>query len=105
MSSKIPKYFGLGVNDKFEQRKLFIATKMKHMKTSSSDNTSWSMSFLEKNVTGGIDCFANLDKTIDFPRDGSEGKHLLDSGNPRTKCTDSLVREMTLPLKTISADL
>jgi len=66
MSSKIPKYFGLGVNDKFEQRKLFIATKMKHMNTSSSDNTSWSMSFLEKNVTGGIDCFANLNKTIDF---------------------------------------
>lgn len=63
------------------------------------------MSFLEKNLMDGMDCLPNLDNSIDFPRDESKGKDFSDIGNPRTKCTDSLASEMTLPFKTISADL
>ena len=46
-----------------------------------------------------------LDKQIDLPRLESKGKGFAVIGNPRTRWTDSLVSEMTLPPKTISPDL
>ena len=46
-----------------------------------------------------------LDKQIDLPRLESKGKGFAVIGNPRTRWTDSLVSEMTLPSKTKSPDL
>ena len=40
-----------------------------------------------------------------FPMEGSEGNGKSVIGTPRTKWTDSLVREITLPSITMSPDL
>ena len=87
------------------QRKLLRATRAKQVTNSSSDFVSWLVILLAKKDTAGMDCFSNIDKTIALQLDESEGKGVAPIGRPRTKRTDSFVREITLPSKTISADL
>ena len=75
------------------------------MKRSSSDIGSWFRSLFAKKLTDGIDRFPNFDRTIAFPVEGSVGNDKSVMGTPRTKWTDSLVREITLPSITMSPDL